>query len=193
MSALPILLVLAASFGLSILAASSPGTWLARLFFSSYGPRVDAERMTRRECLRSAAGFLVIAAIGLGTSIVIVWAGDRLLAGFGRQWMRDALMIGYAIIGAIGLGASLYLLVCAPFRPRIVSVRLPEEFLKEYLAADGRRRVRLWEDTRGVTVVAEARTAEPGWGPSQVLASGLTLSQAERLALTETGYLDSAA
>jgi hypothetical protein len=184
-----LVVVFGAAFGISILAASSPRTWWARLLFSSLGPRLDADRMSRRQCLRSALGFFSIAALGLGATAGIVWFGDR-VPGLEGQRLIGMMTVLYGVVGMTGLGAGLYLLTRAMLQPQLVSLRPPMEYLKEYVAADGLRRVRLTEGSDGSIVVTvhhaevESRRAPPG----RVIARAMTLAEAEALALEAAGY-----
>jgi hypothetical protein len=184
-----LVVVFGAAFGISILAASSPRTWWARLLFSSLGPRLDADRMSRRQCLRSACGFFSIAALGLGATAGIVWFGDR-VPGLDGERLVGMMTVLYGVVGMTGLGAGMYLLTRAVLQPQLVSLRPPMESLKEYVAADGRRRVRLTEGPEGSVVVTvhhadvESRRATPG----RVIARAVTLAEAEALALEATGY-----
>jgi len=152
--------------------------------------------MTRPECLRASLGFFLIGVLGLGTSILVVWLGNRLYGSFDRQWPFLVLMFVYSIIGMMGVGGGLYLLVRAPFRPTSHPERIQVAFLKEYVAPDGLRRASLWESPDGSIIVLEqsrvlagmADAPVPdGWGDGQVSAESITLAQAESLALDIIG------
>lgn len=184
-----LVVVFGAAFGISILAASSPRTWWARLLFSSLGPRLDADRMSRRQCLRSALGFFSIAALGLGATAGIVWFGDR-VPGLDGQRLIGIMTVLYGVVGMTGLGAGMYLLTRAMLQPQLVSLRPPMDYLKEYVAADGLRRVRLTEGPDGSIVVTVHQTDVEGrrTAPGHVIARTVTLTEAEALALEATGY-----
>jgi hypothetical protein len=185
-----LVIVFGAAFGISILAASSPRTWWARLLFSSLGPRLDADRMSRRQCLRSAVGFFSIAALGLGASAGIVWFGDRVPGLDGERLVRLMTLL-YGVVGMTGLGAGMYLLTRAMFQPQLVSLRPTTEYLKEYVAADGLHRVRLTEGPDGFFVVTAYHpdlVSRRGAVTGRILARTATLAEAEALALEATGY-----
>jgi hypothetical protein len=146
--------------------------------------------MSRRQCLRSAIGFFSIAALGLGASAGIVWFGDRVPGLDGERLVR-LMMLLYGVVGMTGLGAGMYLLTRALLQPQLVSLRPSLEYLKEYVAADSRRRVRLTEGPDGsivVTVYQPDRESRYGGTPGRVIARTATLAEAEALALEATGY-----
>jgi hypothetical protein len=187
---LHLFLVFGAAFGISMLAAASPRTWWARALFSSLGPRLDADRMSKRQCARAALGFFTIAGLGMGASAGITWFGDR-LPGIDGAWLHQLLMLLYGIVGMTGLGAGVYLTIKALLKPRLLPLSPSLEYLKEYVAADGRRRVRLTEHADRTVAVSlqcceEASPRE--WGAPRIIAHAVSLAEAEAIALEETGY-----
>jgi len=181
------------AFAVPFVAAWFPRSWWSQALFSSHGPRLDAENMVRSECLRASLGFFLIGALGLGTSLLLVWAGDWLFGSFDRQVSITLLMFVYAIVGMVGVSGGLYLLLRAPFRPSARPETLQITFLKEYVSPDGQRRASLWESPDGTLVVLEhahtSHSAETSaaWDAPVVSAKSLALPDAEALALRIIG------
>jgi len=155
------------------------------------GPRLDADRMSKRQCARAALGFFTIAGLSLGASAGITWFGDR-LPGIDGRWMLQLLMLLYGVVGMTGLGAGVYLVAKAWFKPRPLPLSPSLEYLKEYVAADGLLRVRLTENADR-TVRLSVQRLEPAdrgptWGPAHVIAEAVSLAEAESLALEAAGY-----
>jgi hypothetical protein len=144
--------------------------------------------MSRRQCLRSALGFFSIAVLCLGASAGIVWFGDR-VPGLDGERLIGLMILLYGVVGMTGLGAGMYLLTRAMLQPQPVPLRPTTEYLKEYVAADGLRRVRLTEGPDGSIVVTVHHPGEEsGTPPGRVIARTVTLAEAEALALEATGY-----
>jgi hypothetical protein len=100
-----------------------PQSWWSRLLRSAVGPSLAAESLTRRECLRSAGAFTVIALLAFATIALLLWLGVKLTG------LRDpfdepvvgVLLFTYFIVGLTALGGALYMLARAPFRPTVMS------------------------------------------------------------------------
>jgi len=150
--------------------------------------------MSRRQCLRAALGFFSIAGLGLGASAGIVWFGDR-VPGLDGERLVSLMMLLYGVVGMTGLGAGMYLLTRAVLRPQPVPLGPPAEYLKEYVAADGVRRVRLTENADGSIGVtahhAEGADRRVVPAPARIVAQSVSLAEAEALALEATGYSSS--
>jgi hypothetical protein len=160
------------------------------LLFSSMGPRLDAEHMSRRQRLRAALGFFSIAGLGLGASASILWFGDR-LPGLESERVTAWMMLLYGVVGMTGLGAGMYLLIRAMLQPQPAPLHPSVEYLKEYVAPDGSRRVRLTENAdRSIRVTAadlEMLNQRAIVGPERIVASSVSLAEAEALALEAIG------
>jgi len=108
----------AAILAMYVLVAAFPRSAASRVLFSRHGPSLEVSSMNRRECLRSAVGFLVIAGASLGT----IYGLTLLEPWLGRNpWdvpALAALLFTYSIAFLMGLAGSFYLAIRAPFRPR---------------------------------------------------------------------------
>jgi hypothetical protein len=147
--------------------------------------------MSRRQCGRAALGFFTIAGLSLGASAGITWFGHR-LPGIDDGRLMQWLMLLYGVVGMSGLGAGVYLATKAWLKPPPLPLCPSLEYLKEYVAPDGLRRVRLEENadrTIAVTVQHRELAGRPSdWGPSQTVAAAVSLAEAEALALEEAGF-----
>lgn len=151
----PVLLILAVIFAVPIIAAWFPRAWWSKALCSAHGPTLDAASMTRLGCFRASLGFFLIGVMGLGTSLLVAWLGNRLHGSFDQQWPYLVLMFVYLSVGMMGVGGGLCLLVRAPFRPASHPERIQVAFLKKCIAADGLRRASLWESPDGSILVVE--------------------------------------
>ena len=184
--------------GMAVLVAFGllfPRSAWARALFSSHGPSLDAGRMRRRDCWRSAFGFAVIAALGAATLAILRW----LTAFVPRGWdnpLMNVLLFTYGLVTLIGLAGAIYLAVRAPFRPpEHVPVPWHEaEFLKVYVGLDGTVRTSIFAHPGGTFfVVSERQLGDvPGesvsWGPPTLIDEVDDVPTAEQLARGLTGH-----
>jgi hypothetical protein len=103
--------------GMAAILALAPGSNAGRLLFSRLGPSLDAGAMTRAECWRSTGGFLVIAALALGTIVGLTALGPLLRRDPWDVPVLAALLFAFSLLVIMGIAGALYLAARAPFRP----------------------------------------------------------------------------
>jgi hypothetical protein len=98
-----------------------PDHRVSRALYASWGPSLEAGRMTRRECFRDAGWFLLLSIISLAVMLGSEWAGGVFDPPYrGTRASPPILQFWYALWGFfffMALAASVYLLLRAPLRP----------------------------------------------------------------------------
>ncbi len=175
-----------------------PRSRLARRLLAPVGPRFDLRAMTRRQCLRSAAGFGLFGATGIGLFALIAIANSRLFGGFDSNLPLAVVAGTYLLLGLLCLVPGVVLLLLAPLRPAVfeesAAVPLPP-LLKEYRSPDRRVAIRLYMMSDGQVLVLQsvfdgAPPANPDdmtmarqWSKLTFVALATTLEDAEATAL----------
>ncbi len=175
-----------------------PRSRLARRLLAPVGPRFDLRTMTRRDCLRAAAGFSLLGATGIGLFTLLAMASTRVLGAYDRNLPLAVIAGTYLVLGFLFLVAAAVLLLLAPFRPGTLEEAAPgplPPFLKEYRSADRRTAIRLYAMPEGQVLVLQAgfggpATADPDdpahrgeWSRLALVRQAATLEEAEAVAL----------